>query len=63
MRLLALVPDILTTVPDILTTVAGNGSFAWTPDGVQATQGGFTRILGLAVDADDSVYFDRVWRA
>ena len=40
-----------------LSTLAGNGSYAWTSDGALATEGGFTRILGLAVDLDGVVYF------
>ena len=40
-----------------LATLAGNGSYGWTPDGTQATQGAFMRILGLAVDSQGVVYF------
>lgn len=47
----------LTLSTGILTTVAGNGSKAWTPDGMPATAGGLTRLLGVAIDGDGVIYF------
>ena len=47
----------LTLATGILTALVGNGSYSWTPDGTQATQGAFTRSLGLAVDFQGIVYF------
>ena len=48
---------MLTLATGRLATLAGNGSYGWTPDGVQATRATFTRILGIAVDAQGIVYF------
>ena len=47
----------LTLSTGILATHAGNGSYGWTPDGMQASQAAFTRVLGIAVDAQGIIYF------